>query len=85
MLNGTKRLYHITIAILFIYEDVLFGIDPRAASATRALLRLIPCYQVYLRPCKNAETSGTPSSLELTGGEYKTRERIHRGMLIRDY
>ena len=26
--------------------------------------------------------SGFPS---LTGGVYKTRERIHRGMLIRDY
>ena len=24
--------------------------------------------------------SGTPNSLELTGGEYKTRERIHRGI-----
>ena len=30
-------------------------------------------------------TSGTPSFHHLTGGVYKTRERIHRGMLIRDY
>jgi hypothetical protein len=62
-----------------------FGIDPRPASASRALLRLSPCHQAYLRPYKNVETSGTPGSLDLTGGEYKTRERIHRGMLIRDY
>jgi len=30
-------------------------------------------------------TSGTPNSHGLTGGVYKARERIHRGMLIRDY
>ncbi|MAG12500.1 hypothetical protein CL630_01680 [bacterium] len=25
-------------------------------------------------------TSGTPGSLDMTGGEYKTWERIHRGI-----
>ena len=30
-------------------------------------------------------TSGTPGSHGVTGGVYKARERIHRGMLIRDY
>ena len=30
-------------------------------------------------------TSGAPSSHGVTGGVYKARERIHRGMLIRDY
>ena len=30
-------------------------------------------------------TSGTSRSHGVTGGVYKTRERIHRGMLIRDY
>ena len=29
---------------------VPIGIDPRTASATRALLRLSPCYRIYLRP-----------------------------------
>ena len=29
--------------------------------------------------------SGISSSHGVTGGVYKTRERIHRGMLIRDY
>ena len=28
---------------------------------------------------------GTPGFHGLTGGVYKARERIHRGMLIRDY
>ena len=30
-------------------------------------------------------TSGVPGSHGVTGGVYKTRERIHRGVLIRDY
>ena len=30
-------------------------------------------------------TSGVPDSHGVTGGVYKTRERIHRGMLIHDY
>ena len=30
-------------------------------------------------------TSGVSDFHGLTGGVYKTRERIHRGMLIRDY
>ena len=30
-------------------------------------------------------TSGVTNSRGVTGGVYKTRERIHRGVLIRDY
>ncbi len=30
-------------------------------------------------------TSSTTYFRDVTGGVYKTRERIHRGMLIRDY
>ena len=30
-------------------------------------------------------SSGEPHSHGVTGGVYKTRERIHRGVLIRDY
>ena len=50
----------------------------------------MPCYDLFpvieftVGPTE-AGTSGTPDSLELTGGEYKARERIHRGVLIRDY
>ena len=32
-----------------------------------------------------AATSGTLGFHGVTGGVYKARERIHRGMLIRDY
>ena len=31
------------------------------------------------------QTSGVTDSHGVTGGVYKARERIHRGMLIRDY
>ena len=33
----------------------------------------------------NSLASGAPNSHGVTGGVYKARERIHRGMLIRDY
>ena len=45
----------------------------------------MPCYDLF--PVTDltvvppyGEPSGTTGSLELTGGEYKTRERIHPGM-----
>ncbi len=44
---------------------------------TQTLGRSIP--KVRLR------TSGSGSFRGVTGGVYKARERIHRGMLIRDY
>ena len=33
----------------------------------------------------SATTSGTTDFRGVTGGVYKARERIHRGMLIHDY
>jgi hypothetical protein len=54
----------------------------------------LPCYDLALingltlgaLPLAVKEaTSGTPIFHGLTGGVYKARERIHRGMLIRDY
>ena len=45
----------------------------------------VPCYDLV--PVTEltlghpyGQTSGIPGSLDLTGGEYKTRERIHRSM-----
>ena len=59
-------------------------------------LRLrIPCYDLVPiaeftlsgpLPCGlRGPFSGAPNFVGLTGGVYKTRERIHRGLLIRDY
>ena len=42
------------------------GINPRPASASRALLRLSPCYRAYRRATQGG-TSGTPDSPDLTG------------------
>ncbi len=54
----------------------------------------LPCYDFtpvtshtiggYL-PKVETPTSGTTNSRGVTGGVYKARERIHRGVLIRDY
>ena len=59
----------------------------------QVLLRL-PCYDFtpVIRPAFGSSllavgplTSGIPDSHGVTGGVYKTRERIHRDILIRDY
>ena len=69
----STRNWYLSASTIFIWNN------PRTASATRALLRLSPCYWAHLNPIWN-ETSGAPSSLDLTGGEYKTWERIHRSI-----
>ena len=54
----------------------------------------LPCYDLtpIIEPtfgccllAVGSQTSGVPDFHGLTGGVYKARERIHRGMLIRDY
>ena len=54
----------------------------------------LPCYDftpvtdrslVGLVLAVRVPTSGAADSHGVTGGVYKARERIHRGMLIRDY
>ena len=54
----------------------------------------LPCYDFTLitKPtfdccplAVSSQASGVPGSHGVTGGVYKARERIHRGMLIRDY
>ena len=54
----------------------------------------LPCYDLtpIIEPtfdccflAVGSQASGVPNFHGLTGGVYKARERIHRGMLIRDY
>ena len=70
-------------------EFFLKGGDPAAGSPTATLLRLRPSrlsYRGRQAPSRVTSTpSGRTNSHGVTGGVYKTRERIHRGMLIRDY
>lgn len=65
------------------------GGNPAAGSPTATLLRLNPSHEAYLGrrlPLRVQQTaSGILRFHGLTGGVYKTRERIHRDMLIRDY
>ena len=65
------------------------GGDPAAGSPTATLLRLRPSHRSDLKdlPPLRVRTavSGPNDSHGVTGGVYKARERIHRGMLIRDY
>ena len=65
------------------------GGDPAAGSPTATLLRLHPNHRPYLRrlsPLRvDVATSSTTGFRDVTGGVYKARERIHRGVLIRDY
>ena len=67
----------------------LKGGDPAAPSDTATLLRLHPSHRFYLRqlpPLRvSSPTLGPLDSHGVTGGVYKTRERIHPDMLIRDY
>ena len=60
------------------------GGDPAAGSPTATLLRLRPSHRARLRPLPplrvGPRTSGAPNSHGVTGGVYKARERIHRGV-----
>ena len=58
------------------------------------VLERLPCYDFtpIIEPTfgrallsVRLRASGVPDSHGVTGGVYKARERIHRGMLIRDY
>ena len=83
-------LYRLGLRLKFRFKRFsLKGGDPAAPSDTATLLRLHPSHWYYLRqllPLRvRSLTSGTPNSHGVTGGVYKTRERIHPNMLIWDY
>ena len=71
-----------------------FGFLPRKEVIQPHLPIRLPCYDFtpvigltfdsWLLSVTSA-TSGATNSHGVTGGVYKARERIHRGMLIRDY
>ena len=65
------------------------GGDPATGSPTATLLRLHPNHKSYRGKMPllrvSPPTSSTTYFRDVTGGVYKARERIHPGMLIRDY
>jgi hypothetical protein len=69
-------------------------LNPRKEVIQPHLPIRLPCYDFtpVMNPtvvsgllAVSLPTSGRTHSHGVTGGVYKTRERIHRGMLIRDY
>ena len=71
----------------------LIGVLRKEVIQPQVPLRL-PCYDftpvadltvVGCLPKVSAPASGKTNSHGVTGGVYKARERIHRGMLIHDY
>ena len=67
-----------------VYSRLRKGGDPAAGSPTATLLRLRPSHYARLRPLGPlrvpTRTSGARSFHGVTGGVYKARERIHRGV-----
>jgi hypothetical protein len=66
------------------YSSLQKGGDPAAGSPTATLLRLRPSHRARLRPLRplrvRSRASGAPDFHGVTGGVYKARERIHRGV-----
>ena len=80
----TKQINTSTLPYIFLRKEV---IQPHLP------IRL-PCYDFTPIICPTfggwplavtSPTSGVANSRGVTGGVYKARERIHRGILIRDY
>ena len=83
-LFGNSTVKHISLLVIFLRKEV---IQPHLP------IRL-PCYDFtpVIGPTFGSSlltvgslTSGVTDSHGVTGGVYKTRERIHRDILIRDY
>ena len=75
--------------LLHLRSNFFKGGDPAPGSPRATLLRLHPSHESHRgkRPPRKVRlpTSGTTHFHGVTGGVYKARERIHRGVLIRDY
>ena len=83
--NQSETFTHLLIVIFFLLRKEV--IHPHVLVG-------IPCYDLtpIISPTFDGSlltvrppASGITNSHGLTGGVYKARERIHRGMLIRDY
>ena len=82
--NASVRLSRAFCTPRSTYSPLQKGGDPAAGSPTATLLRLRPSHQARLRPLAPlrvaSRTSGAPNFHGVTGGVYKARERIHRGV-----
>ena len=82
-------------AYVFVTLTIVWNLDQSRKEVIQPQVPLrLPCYDftpvadltvVGCFPKVSAPPSGRTNSHDVTGGVYKTRERIHRGALIRDY
>ncbi len=81
-MKGLAPLFEKAILLFLLFK----GGDPAARSRTATLLRLHPSHKPHRGKRRvRLPTSGATYFHGVTGGVYKTRERIHRDILIRDY
>ena len=84
-----RRTFINKLVSIFTVLVILKGGDPATGSPTATLLRLHPNHKSYRSnlPPRGVSpaTSSTTYFRDVTGGVYKTRERIHRSILICDY
>ena len=85
--------FRTTVIPLYLLYCVDHGLHRKEVIQPHLPIRL-PCYDLtpIIEPtfdgcllAVSSPASGVPNFHGLTGGVYKARERIHRGMLIRDY
>ena len=77
-MNLSKRL-------IILRKEVIQPLVPQRLPCYDFTLIIRPYLRCLLPLQVSPATSGTANSHGVTGGVYKARERIHRGMLIRDY
>ena len=70
--------------ISFLRKEVIQPLVPQRLPCYDFTLIIKPTFGRALIAVR-LRTSGVPDSHGVTGGVYKARERIHRGMLIHDY
>jgi hypothetical protein len=95
----SNRLSYRPLSLSFLQPTSVSALTRRAMSSGKEVIQphlpiRLPCYDftpvmnpavVTVLLAVRLATSGKTHSHGVTGGVYKTRERIHRGMLIRDY
>ena len=90
----TRSIYSVIIDNSTVKHISIFYFFPRKEVIQPHLPIRLPCYDFtpVIGPAFGSSfltvrslTSGVTDSHGVTGGVYKTRERIHRGILIRDY
>jgi hypothetical protein len=83
----------LTVGLEFLSEE-RHSLHPRKEVIQPQVPLRLPCYDFtpitsqtldVSLPKVGSTASGSASFRDVTGGVYKARERIHRGMLIRDY